>query len=126
MGNEGERRDFRRLQATADADLESRSNGSAGGRHEAQRNGAVEAGGEAAGGDAADGEAGGIEDFGAVAGRRAVDEQADADAAQLAAELAEDAIGAGEVAGLAAARGLPVEEVAALTAANARRIFASW
>ena len=74
-------------------------------RHEAERDGAIERGREAAGGDAADRGAGGIEDFGALAGRGALDEEADADAAQIAGEFLEDAWRAGEIGGLAAALG---------------------
>src|SRR5690606_16014791 len=60
---------------------------------------------EAAGGDLADHVARAVGDLGAFAGGRTFDEEPDARAAQLAAMLPEDAVGAGEIAGLSAAFG---------------------
>ena len=45
----------------------------------------------------------GIEDVGAFAGRGALDDEPDADAVGLAGEFCEDARGAGEIGGFAAA-----------------------
>ena len=69
MGDEGGFGDLGGLGPAADGDREHGAGRGMGGRHEAEGDGAAEGRGEAARGDLADHGAGGIEDFGAFAGR---------------------------------------------------------
>src|SRR3569623_3639763 len=101
MGNEGEICDFDRLHAAAHFDLQLGAGRGVLRIDEAERNGAVQRRREATGGDAADADAVTVEDGGVLARRRAVDEAAHADAAEIAGEIAQDTARAGEVLGLA-------------------------
>ena len=103
MRDKGSGNDFGGLSATADENLEFRARRCMVRRHKAERNGAAQRGRKATRGDLADHRARGIGDLGPLARRGAFDGEADADAAGLVGEFAEDTRGAGEIGGLAAA-----------------------
>src|SRR5690348_822436 len=103
MGDEGQRRDHRRLRAAAYRDGEPGARSRERRGHEAEGNGAVEGRREAAARHLADGLVPRAENLGPVAGRGALDQQADAAARKVAGVLLQDAGRPRKIGGLAAA-----------------------
>src|SRR3569623_180999 len=87
VGDEGERGDFGGLGAAAHRHGEASARRGEGRRYEAQGDGAAERGRKPAAGDRADAGAVGAENFGAVAGRRTIDQKADEDAGEIAGKF---------------------------------------
>src|SRR6185437_12843326 len=100
MRDKRQRCDFGRLRAAADGDGESGTGCGEGWRHEAQGYGAAKAGRKSAAGDPANHRAVRAQNLGAVAGRGALDQQADTAASESTGKFLEDARGAREVGGL--------------------------
>jgi len=105
MGDEGQAHDLGRLGLAPHQGRQLGAHRSQAGLDESQGDRPTQGGREAAGRDPADNFAIGGEHLGALAGRRALDGQADTHAAEAAGQLAEDASGAGNIAGLAPAPG---------------------
>src|SRR5690606_4551401 len=94
VGNEGRLDDPGGLGTVAHRNLDGSAGRRKTGRNEAQRDGLAQRGRKAAAGDDADGMAVRVEDFGAIPGRRALDDQADASAREFPLTLGENPAGA--------------------------------